>query len=68
MEVARRMKDYQEIYDALHARQKELVEVCSKHPQRSVVQFQIEALSQQVANLNGAVSLLLKALGAKTHE
>lgn len=58
----------QEIYDALHARQKELVEACSVHPQRSVPAFQIEALSQQVANLNGAVSLLLKALGAKTYE
>ena len=68
MEVARCMTSYQEIYDALHARQKELVDVCNKHPQRSVPTFQIEALAQQVANLNGAVSLVLKALGAKTHE
>lgn len=62
------MTNYQKIYDSLHARQKELVDVCSNHPQRSTTAFQIEALSQQVANLNGAVSLLLKALGAKTHE
>jgi hypothetical protein len=62
------MKNYQEIYDALHARQKELIEACSNHPQRSVPAFQIEALSQQVTNLNGAVALILKNLGAKTHE
>ena len=62
------MTNVQQIYDALHARQKELVDVCNNHPQRSVPQFQIEALSQQVSNLNGAVSLILKALGAKTYE
>ena len=62
------MTNVQEIYDALHARQKELIDSISSHPQRSVPAFQIEALSVQVANLNGAVALILKALGAKTHE
>jgi hypothetical protein len=62
------MTTVQEIYDALHARQKELIASVNSHPQRSVPAFQIEVLSQQIANLNGAVSLLLKALGAKTYE
>jgi hypothetical protein len=62
------MTKVQEIYDALHARQKELIASVSSHPQRSVPSFQIEVLSVQVANLNCAVALILKALGAKTHE
>lgn len=62
------MTNVQEIYDALYARQKELIASVNSHPQRSVPQFQIEVLSQQIAHLNGAVSLLLKALGAKTYE
>ena len=62
------MTNYQQIYDSLHARQKELIEECNTHPQRSTPAFQIEVLSVQVANLNGVVALMLKNLGAKTHE
>jgi hypothetical protein len=62
------MTNYQQIYDSLHARQKELIEECNANPQRGTPAFQIEALSVQVANLNGVVALMLKNLGAKTHE
>lgn len=58
----------QQIYDTLYAKQQELVSICDSHYQRGMPTFQTEALAIQVANLNGAVGLLLKALGAKTHE
>ena len=62
------MNNIQQIYDALHAQQQELVKLATSHPQRSVPQFQIELLSTQIAQLSNAVALILKNLGAKTHE
>jgi hypothetical protein len=58
----------QQIYDALHTSQKNLLETVNSYHSRNDPAFQIDALATQIANLNGAVALLLKALGAKTHE
>ncbi len=60
----------QQIYDTLYEKQENLIETVNSYPShtRNDPSFQIDALATQIANLNGAVGLLLKALGAKTHE
>jgi hypothetical protein len=58
----------QQIYDTLNTQQKELHNAVNSHSNRNNSAFQIEALAQQIAYLGGAIALILKALGAKTHE
>jgi len=58
----------QQIYDTLNTQQRELHNAVNSHSNRSDQAFQIEALAQQIAYLGGAIALILKALGAKTHE
>jgi hypothetical protein len=58
----------QQIYDTLNTQQRELHNAVNSHSNRSDPAFQIEALAQQIAYLGGAIALILKALGAKTHE
>ena len=58
----------QQIYDTLHTQQIELHNTVRSYDYRNDPSFQIDALAQQVAYLGGAIALILKALGAKTHE
>ena len=58
----------QQIYDALDTQQRELHNTVKTHSNRNDPSFQIDALAQQIAYLGGAIALILKALGAKTHE
>lgn len=58
----------QQIYDTLHTQQIELHNTVRSYHSRNDPSFQIDALAQQVAYLGGAIALILKALGAKTHE
>ena len=58
----------QQIYDTLHTQQIELHNKVNSYHSRNDPAFQIEALAQQIAYLGGAIALILKALGAKTHE
>ena len=62
------MTNYQQIYDALHQAQDELITACNAHPQRGSPALKTEAMAQQIVYLTGAVSLMLKALGAKDNE
>ena len=62
------MNNIQQIYDTLHKQQKDLLDMVNSYHSRNEPSFQIDALATQVSYMGNAIALILKALGAKTHE